>query len=113
MSSETAKKNAEQIYKGRLYRQICYGLSWHCTVQAQVPAELWALIGHGWPYGALVKSSATIQDPVKPGLTWNAWLFMTGVVWVKSSAPGAPYILLHTIGQDARANPADAPTAGI
>lgn len=113
MSTETATKSEAQKRKGRLYKQICYGLSWHCSVQVHVPPALWALLGHGWPYGPLVKSSSGIQDPDLPGVTWNAWLFAAGMVMVKSNQPNTPFIWLYTIGDDARANPADNPTAGL
>lgn len=111
-NTETATKSAAQKRKGRLFRQIQMGLSWHSDVQIQVPAQLWALVGNGWPY-ALVKSTRGIQDPDYPGVTWDAWMFELGVKYVRSSVAPNTFVNLMLIAQEARANPADSPTVGI
>lgn len=114
--AESDHKNDAQKRKGRVYRQIMYGLSWSNEIRLNVPKELWAHpeVADGWRSGPLVKSMNGIRDPDERTISWRAWAFLGNVVFIQSSvmAPTA-FINLRDIAADSRANSGDTPTEGI
>lgn len=116
MTGELAEKTPDMKRKGRVFRRIMRGLSWSPEVRANVPESLWAHpdIADGWRSGPLIKSMSGIADPDLPGVSWTAWVFQKGPIFVRSTAMAATtFLSLWDIANDARANPGDTPTEGL
>lgn len=111
---ELAEKTPAMKRKGRLFREIMRGLSWSTEKRIQVPPALWVLMDDGWESGPLIGSMSGITDPDKPGVFWSAWMFQRGAIYIQSNKmPAGEFINAWVLGNDARANPGDTPTAGL
>ena len=112
-------KTDEQRRKGRLFRQIIYGLSWSPPkVDLQVPPALWARLKDGWHAGPLL-SSRLVDDPDQRGVVWRVWwfgaVFGTDCIWIQSNQmPATDFISLRDLAADSLSDAAgDWPTRGV